>query len=1430
MRKIFLTALFLFGLAAVSGQALAVSFRFIIPPPPATPALSDITNSSAVAGSESFSVYANISGAVQQKTCCGANCERTDCDMSEWWLATDNSISPNPPCIPNANGMPGMSDSICKIAGAPNPMLFYYKEGEIADTNSVPMTYDASTGRFKGTISLDGFVEDDAIYYYIVAADSRGNVVSMLPDSSKTPCTSLASWDANYETPAFDNCGVASGYEQCKRNVAFNPICFSSDYSVNDREGDTCSEPAANGVQVPIIGQANSDFLGFSAGAGKGFVDLPTDDVVCAKIRLKGGPPITSSGPIESYQMTFFNPDIPDPNPADYYFPNSFAITYAPEASGADKNLVNVLWDGECLTNPNTIDTLECKIVVGNEDESKLKIGFDTNLHHLKFIAKNAVTTKTGSKTILGNASNRLGMKFQTGEINLSGSMVFWTVDQSSELTMMKETKLVILSAGISDPAPPIIGQTTCKTNGFGSNPFCVKNETNPIGDNECVIDFFPSPDATGVDKYKVYVGATDNRAEAVYDPSLDITENGSLQYSISKNVPISNLNGQTLYFFMSSYTATNSAETHLNERAGTSCRVEDWAPPLQPTGLSCATPDGSEKRCLCNWVADPNDPTIYGYNIKRTGVTLPLNSATILGTSFTDTSSALVNGTSYTYQLQAVDIGGNESGWTDAVCVPQDLKPPAQVDTLGITLQSGSPIGFNFTWEPNVEPDMLNYNLYTCKREIEGVDCENKSQYTKLTTIAQSNPPDLLRYSNNTAFGFGPEWDCFYVEACDNCKVSPQTCPNKPGTEPNCSTFSTMASYRHCLIIEIPPELNAPLWPTPQNDGKEIKITPEPEGNKCKLEWNKICEGESNPPEPEGTFEDCNFPEALQLMGYKVARREAVDGDCATTNVPEPSDTNPEIGSAGISANPSFTDGKKLGNGTYDLTNGTKYCYRVYGYDAAGLISRALPVPAPVECTPQDTLPPAKPVVSEEHGSGLCMPKWNAVVDKNTPVYSVYRCVGDFSVCDTAAEFTAIDDPAAVNTSILYFEDGTVTDGMTYTYCVTAKDNSGNVSVKFEAADKTNCVECMAGDLCQAPISISAVEYGSDRGAKVSYEKSPADDSAPYEAGEGYKIYLCGPGATTPCSLKTPDCKSNPLQEYGTELTYRNLGTPAAGNYYFGVTYTGPESGCMESKMTMSNAIHVSTIYYADPCLPFDNCDLTIDFGTSVFKKYSLATCTTGADCKNGAFKKVETPLAGLTVQVVDVTSPGTVVSVNSFCDDGVVSPFHVPEGTTGHTYKVIARIPLAGVDSFFKVKLCKEITATECIVELKTGLDLKSATTAIVSLNAVEIPDASSGAGGGEMGNPNCDGVVNIADLGALKKAFGAGKVAPYPMCYRPWADFNMDGIVGLSDLAVVKKNFNKVIADSSQLTGGKIPDASLCSAKYDPLPACCPKSCAQ
>ncbi len=1407
--------LFIIGLTlAVSGRALAASFTFKIPTIPFTPILSDVSNASAVVGQPSFTVYASISGDLQQKACCGAACDRTDCDMGDWYMLTDTTISPNPTCIPNANGQTDMPDASCKIPGLANPIVYYYKDPDVDQAEQVSMAFDSETGKFKADIPIDSsWVTGDVIKYFIAASDNRGNVISMLPEKSTAPCASLTTWITKYETPPVDNCSVANSYEKCSNNYSGQPSCAgSADSTVNDPEGDTCGEPNSAGVQSIVANSENTDILGYSLGAGLGYSALPNDTVVCGKMVLKGSTPTASSGPIEGYLLMFFNPDITDPNPADIYFPNVFAVTYAPEAAGADKNLVSVLWDGECVSNPNTSDILGCKIVVGNEGESKFKVGLGTNSHNLIMIAKNAVTTKTGNKTIIGDKSSRLRTLTLTGEINLSGGTAFWVVDLTAGIMMVKETMETTLG-NAGKPAAPLYKSIACQANGSGDDPACTKSTTKPAN-NQCVITINPSPDAFA-EKYMIYHNTTNDSSTATHLTDLDITTDLRTAHTVSYTVPQASLDGTTHYFFFSASTAASGETDRSKWTASEGCRVEDWKAPDPPTSAACSTPDGSQKKCLCTWSGPAGDTTLYGYNIKRSGS--QLNGLTILGEQYTDSDETLVNGSTYSYEIQAIDVGNNESTWTSTSCVPEDLKPPSKVDTLGITLQL-SKAAIDSSWAVVSDEDVEKYNFYGCYQDpTKPGSCNVKTGttsingYTLYNTQNQPTSANTLYYSKDDGFGEAETW-CFYVEACDNCKTA-GTCPNKVGTDSNCSAFDTISTYMKCLTITATSYDYAPFWPTNQTSGDEMTTTPLTEGNSCKLEWNKICEGD------DGTFVDCNFPTAFELLGYKVMRAAATNNDCSITTVNDPGSGTP-IATVGISSSPSYTD-------STGLTNNTKYCYRVYGYNAFGKYSRKDPIPTPVACTPVDTKAPDKPEIDADNSEystedGACNIKWAAVEDKGAISYSAYRCQGDLTTCNSATKFTNDELTDATDFDTAEFADPSVSTSVeAYTYCITAKDASGNTSTKYESADTTNCYVCYTGaQPCKTPGTVSAYEYNSQHGVKATWLASTSDDSS-YDSGEGYNVYLC----TSPTTCATKLNGSTPVQSFGTDYIKSDAGVSATcTDCYVGVSYVHMPT-CKESDKTISSMPsstsgkitvepNVTTYCTTNP----DSCPTTLKptgggtGGEIRIASYTDPQCASTTDCMKTPITPTYTNLAGATVELVDDAAPSTIISIGTVGDDGIVPGMAAPTGQTGHTYTVRLKLPL----DTYSVG-CASKTADSCYMTLKTGLTLPT-TASTVTAKGTDVASPDTG-NGGDIGNPNCDKDVNLTDILLIKNAYGA---AAGDACYRAWADFNSDGNINLTDIIYMKKFYGQTISSST------ISGAVLCQSKA-PLPSCCAtKSC--
>ena len=1367
---------------------------------PQGPELKSISNSTPVIGSDYFIVSAIIEGIEQKQACCGTNCDRSDCEMHEWYFRPDPDIEPNPPCIPNAGGHPDFADydDVCKKPG--NPKVYYTAYPQAGETihGSVDMAYNTITGRYEAGIPLAGLQMGDEISYYIVAADSAGNVISQVPDSTTAPCTSATSWNTDYETPPINNCDFMNGYELCgdRRQVA--PDCGAA-YTVNDPAGDTCGEPDDEGTQQVVSGIDLVDILGFSAGAGKGFGDLPGQDVVCAKVGLKAPPPNNSGGVIDAYILVLFNPDIYDPNPADIHMENSFAITYAPEAAGADPNLVKVLWDGDCLTDPDTPDILACKIFIGSDSETRLKISYSND--NLVFIAQNDLDWRT----IIGNSSKETVMSFYTGAIQLSGGTPFWITDITAGLTLQKEAQ-TISSPPIPILHPAYFRNTMCQTNGVGDSPVCSSFMGTSPDSNECVMEIGPSPDKLFTGYYNLYHSLTYNRADATLIEELsgaaNFPEDGSDVYTKSYSITL--LDGRTHYFFLSAVNATGdeSFETPQSNWNSTSCTVANVDPPEPPANFTCATPVGFDKSCKCEWIADYiSDPSLYGFYLKRDGV--PLNpEAAILSQSFTDSDATLENGYSYTYELRAVDIGGNYSPWTSTGCMPEDLKPPAMVDTLSIIADPGV-IGVDFAWEPGPEEDIGEYNIYACEQTVTstcGADSEgNADGYSLLATIPQPDPPETIFYSDNSSFGHEDSTWCFYVETCDDC-VSAGTCPSK--SSPNCSYFNTMSTYRKCIFIGPMIDPVAPLFPENQAAG------PLPGGESCRITWDAVCRDE------EGDFSDCNFPATSELMGYYVMRSEAIGGSCLNIPVPSPSYGTP-AGFAPISYDPAFTDD--------GLTNGMQYCYRVHAYNAYNYFSRNEPVPSPVSCIPGDIQPPDKPeiVVPVAFTNSTCTPEWSEVEDDDTVTYNVYRCEGTEAQCNDSSKFLHLGSEQQLysceDTTDTQCEDWALSPDTQYVYCITAKDAIPNESDIYDSKDTINCAPCMATSKCVPPTGVIAGEKGPNYyGFDVYWTKSSSD----YGSGEGYSIYLCTGSTADTCS--TTSLASDINGDYSeTPYTITDAGVSYDGYFYIGVSYEG--SDCGESMIAVSlNSVTIGPT--PPPCLP----DIRLDID-GYFMKKELAACVEGDSdvncqkvlaacaassmpgCADSARKIASSPAAGITIELFDTTT-GTVVKSKTTLTDGSVQEFGLFSAniTTSDTFSVRARLPEGYWNEMFAYAQsggagCEpDSDPGECVIVLKSDISLGYFTT--VEIDAIELI-ADPAMYGGQFANPDCDDKITLKDLALVKKRFftDASK-------YHPSADFNLDGKIDLKDLAMIKASFNKSI-------GEKGTDASTMGGICDP-----------
>ncbi len=130
-----------------------------------------------------------------------------------------------------------------------------------------------------------------------------------------------------------------------------------------------------------------------------------------------------------------------------------------------------------------------------------------------------------------------------------------------------------------------------------------------------------------------------------------------------------------------------------------------DTTPPSQVTGLS-ATPVGLSQIDL-TWTAN-TEPDLDHYNIYRNGVL----AGTSITNSFSDTG--LTSGTTFTYEVSAVDASGNEgikSSPVSATTGTPDTTPPGQV--TGLVANAVGETQVDLTWTPNSESDLDHYNIY---------------------------------------------------------------------------------------------------------------------------------------------------------------------------------------------------------------------------------------------------------------------------------------------------------------------------------------------------------------------------------------------------------------------------------------------------------------------------------------------------------------------------------------------------------------------------------------------------------------------------------------------------------------------------------------------------------------------------------------------
>ncbi|SHN63421.1 fibronectin type 3 domain-containing protein [Geodermatophilus obscurus] len=157
---------------------------------------------------------------------------------------------------------------------------------------------------------------------------------------------------------------------------------------------------------------------------------------------------------------------------------------------------------------------------------------------------------------------------------------------------------------------------------------------------------------------------------------------------------------------------AVVAVDTHDNASAPSEtvrATPADRAAPAPPPGFTATRGDG---RVDLSWTAN-GEPDVAGYRVLRDGAVL----TTGTGTAYSDTT--VVNDTTYTYALVAVDTSGNASDAATASARPTDLTAP--VVPTGVTAVDGGG-RVSLSWTTNTEPDLAGYVLLRDGTEVASV------------------------------------------------------------------------------------------------------------------------------------------------------------------------------------------------------------------------------------------------------------------------------------------------------------------------------------------------------------------------------------------------------------------------------------------------------------------------------------------------------------------------------------------------------------------------------------------------------------------------------------------------------------------------------------------------------------------------------------
>jgi fibronectin type 3 domain-containing protein len=302
---------------------------------------------------------------------------------------------------------------------------------------------------------------------------------------------------------------------------------------------------------------------------------------------------------------------------------------------------------------------------------------------------KKATATLTFGTTNVGSAATSASGGFTKSFVVPSGYSGATTV------TAKTATKTANASFNVTSSAPPPADTTA---------PNAPSNLWANPGDGQVSLSWGASTDNVGVTGYRIFRNGT--QVAAVGGSTLSYTDTGLV-------------NGTTYSYTVRAVDAAGNVSSDSSTATATPQASPDIMAPAAPTGLTATAGDA---QVSLDW-ADGSESDLDHYNVYRDGTQV----ASPTASNYTD--SGLTNGTSYSYQVTAVDHAGNESAKSSGVSTTPQAAPDttAPAAPTGLTTTAGD-AQVSLDWADGSESDLDHYNVY---RDGTQVASPTASNYT---------------------------------------------------------------------------------------------------------------------------------------------------------------------------------------------------------------------------------------------------------------------------------------------------------------------------------------------------------------------------------------------------------------------------------------------------------------------------------------------------------------------------------------------------------------------------------------------------------------------------------------------------------------------------------------------------------------------------